>query len=81
MLLSCGPNLARRANRGEVAVLVKDLDISVHQISESAQRLLDRAADEARKRGHTALWDAKGLSLMPRMLRRFAAPSKRFSRE
>jgi ATP-dependent Clp protease ATP-binding subunit ClpA len=39
-------------------VFVKDFDISLHQISESAQRLLDRAADQARRRGHTELWDA-----------------------
>ena len=34
-------------------MLVKDLDISVHQISASAQRLFDAAADEARRRGHS----------------------------
>jgi ATP-dependent Clp protease ATP-binding subunit ClpA len=39
-------------------VFVKDLDISLHQISDAGQRLLDRAADEARRRGHTDLLPA-----------------------
>ena len=39
-------------------MFVKDLEISLHQISEGAQRLLDRAAAEARRRGHTELLDA-----------------------
>ena len=39
-------------------MVVKNLDISLHQISDSAQWLFDRAADEARRRGHTELWDA-----------------------
>jgi ATP-dependent Clp protease ATP-binding subunit ClpC len=38
-----------------VHVFVKDLDISLQQISNSGQRLLDCAAGEARRRGHTEL--------------------------
>jgi ATP-dependent Clp protease ATP-binding subunit ClpC len=57
-MISCGPDLARRFERGGPQVLVKDLDISVSQINERAQRLLDRAVDEARRRGHGELWDA-----------------------
>ena len=39
-------------------MLVNDLEISQHQISDSARRLLDRATEEARRRHHTELWDA-----------------------
>jgi len=39
-------------------VFVKDLDISIDQINKRAQRLFERAADEARTRGHAELWDA-----------------------
>src|SRR4029077_6783791 len=38
-----------------LSVLVKDLDISLHQISDGSRRLLDCAVDEARRRGHTQL--------------------------
>ena len=57
--LACltGLNLAAPPSEAEVVVLVKDLDISVHQISDRAQQLLDHAVDEARRRGHSLLWD------------------------
>jgi ATP-dependent Clp protease ATP-binding subunit ClpA len=42
-------------------VLVNDLEISQQQVSEPAQRLLDRAAEKARRRHHTQLWDAHPL--------------------
>ena len=39
-------------------MLVDDLEISQQQISDRTRRLLDHAAEEARRRGHTQLWDA-----------------------
>ncbi len=48
--------LARRLRR--TFVFVKDLDISLHHISDGGQRLFDCAADEARRRGHTQLLPA-----------------------
>ena len=39
-------------------MFVKDLDIPLHHISDAGQRLFDRAADEARRRGHTELLPA-----------------------
>ena len=56
--IAAAPILLRGRTKAGIAVFVKDLDISVHQISESAQRLLDRAVEEARRRGHSDLWDA-----------------------
>ncbi len=51
----CGPGLAHRTVTGGAAVHVEDLDISPSKIAETAQRIVDRAVEEARRREHPLL--------------------------
>src|SRR5262249_23724489 len=54
--LSAGPRLARSASQdGGRTVHVDDLDISPSKIGETAQRIVDRAIEEARRREHALL--------------------------
>jgi hypothetical protein len=47
--------LLLRIEKGGTGVYVEDLDVPQNKISESAQRIIDRAIEESRRHGHGQL--------------------------